>query len=138
MSKMHFYMNNPTAGATDGTEISNNTNVLPLTLTLDASKEETGVAKCAIRCDSGYSISGGASIYGSGDNSAKWQFALDNDFADSDTALNFATWADSIIADNVNSVNSIFWAKATSSSLESPQNDRTVKINGAGLVVSTE
>ena len=138
MAKMHFYMNNPTAGTTDGTEISNNTNVLPLTLTLDASQEQTGVAKCAIRCDSGYSISGGASIYGSGDNSAKWQFALDNDYADSDTALTFATWADSIVADGVSSVNSIFWAKATSSSLESPQNDRTVKINGAGLVVVAE
>ena len=135
---MHFYMNNPTAGDTDGTEISNNTNVLPLTLTLDASQEETGVAKCAIRCDSGYSISGGASIYGSGDNSAKWQFALDNNYADTDTALNFATWQDSIVANGVGSVNSIFWAKATSSSLESPQNDRTVKINGAGLVVVAE
>ena len=135
---MHFYMNNPTAGDTDGTEISNNTNVLPLTMTLDASQEQTGVAKCAIRCDSGYSISGGASIYGSGDNSAKWQFALDNNYTDSDTALTFATWQDSIIANGVNSVNSIFWAKATSSSLESPQNDRTVKINGAGLVVVAE
>ena len=131
-------MNNPTAGTTDGTEISNNTNVLPLTLTLDASQEQTGVAKCAIRCDSGYSISGGASIYGSGDNSAKWQFALDNDYADSDTALTFATWSDSIVADSVGAANVIFWAKATSSSLESPQNDRTVKINGAGLVVVAE
>lgn len=131
-------MNNPTAGGTDGTEISNNTNVLPLTMTLDASKEESKVAKCAIRCDSGYSISGGASIYGSGDNSAKWQFALDNDYADSDTALTFATWGDSIVADSVGAANVIFWAKATSSSLESPQNDRTVKINGVGSVVVAE
>lgn len=138
MAKIHFYMNNPTAGDTDGTEISNNTNVLPLTLTLDASKEESKAAKCAIRCDSGYSISGGASIYSSGDNSAKWQFALDNNFADSDTALTFATWQDSIVAENVGSANVIFWARASSTSLESPQNDRTVKINGSGLVVSTE
>ena len=138
MAKLHFYMNNPTAGDTDGTEISNNTNVLPLTLTLDASKEETQVAKCAVRCDSGYSISGGASIYGSGDNSAKWQFALDNNFLDTETALTFATWQDSIVAGSVGSANVIFWAKATSSSLESPQNDRTVKINGKGLVVVAE
>lgn len=138
MSKIHFYMNNPTTGDTDGTEISNNTNVLPLTLTLDASQEETGVAKCAIRCDSGYSISGGASIYSSGDNSAKWQFALDNNYTDTETALTFATWQDSIVADSVGATNKIFWAKATSSSLESPQNDRTVKINGAGLVVVAE
>lgn len=135
MAKIHFYMNNPTAGDTDGTEISNNTNVLPLTLTLDASKEESKAAKCAICCDSCYSISGGVSIYSSGDNSAKWQFALDNNFADSNTALTFATWQDSIVAENVGSANVIFWARASSTSLESPQNDRTVKINGSGLVV---
>ena len=138
MAHMHFFMNNPTAGSTDGTEISNDTNVLPLTLILDASQEESKAAKCAVRCDSGYSISGGASIYASGNNSAKWQFALDNSYADGDTALTFAVWQDTIVAEGVSSVNSIFWAKATSSSLENPQNDRTVKINGAGLVVSTE
>ena len=138
MAKMHFYMNNPTAGATDGTEISNNTEVLPLTLTLDASKEETGAAKCAIRCESGYSISGGASIYASGNNSDKWQFAIDNNYSSADDAIQFGVWQDTIVANGVSSVNSIFWAKATSSSLENPSNDRSVDIIGAGLVVAAE
>lgn len=138
MSTMHFYMNDPTAGRTDGTEISNGTDVLPLTIMLDASKAENKAAKCAVRCDSGYSLSGGASIYGSGNNSAKWQFANDNNYSDADDAIQFATWQDTIVVDNVSSVNSVFWAKASSTSLDNPSNDRSVKIIGAGLVVATE
>ena len=138
MSIMHFYMNNPTAGTTDGTEISNGTETLPLTLTLDASQEEAKAAKCAIRCNSGYSVEGGASIYGSGTNSAKWQFAIDNNYSTAEDALTFATWQDTIVVDNVGASNVIFWAKASSTSLESPANDRSVDIIGAGLIVSTE
>lgn len=138
MAHIHLYMNNPTANGTDGTEISNGTETLPLTLTLDASKEEAKGAKCAIRCDSGYSISGGASIYGSGTNSAKWQFAVDANYSSAADAITFGTWQDTIIANNVGASNVIFWAKASSTSLESPSNDRSVDIIGTGLVVATE
>ena len=131
-------MNNPTANATDGTEISNGTETLPLTFTLNSSKNETGAAKCAIRCDSGYSISGGASIYGSGTNSSRWAFALDNNYTDATEAVQFATWQDTIVANNVGASNVIFWAKATSSSLDNPSNDRSVDFIGTGLVVATE
>ncbi len=137
MAHIHLFMNNPTADSTDGTEISSNDNSLPLTLILDASQSETKCAKVAVRCDSGYEVESDTSIYFEGTNAAKWQVAEDSDFT-SATALTNALWQNSITISGVDSLNSVFWVKATSASTENPQNDRTVKLVAEGLVVSTE
>lgn len=137
MPHIHLFMNNPTAGATDGTEISSNDNTLPLTLILDASQSETKVAKCAVRCDSGFEVESDTAIYFEGTNAAKWQVAEDDNFT-SETALSNAFWENSIALSDVDSANSVFWVKASSATTENPQNDRTVKLVAEGLVVSTE
>lgn len=120
MAHIHLFMNNPTAGGTDGTEISGGDETLPLAFTLNAANSDTKVEKCAVRCDANYSLQGGASIYAVGDNSDKWQFATDDNFADTDTALNFGLWQSQITLDNVADTNVIFWVKATSSTTEQP------------------
>lgn len=137
MAHIHLFMNNPTAGSTDGTEISGNDNTLPLTFILDASQSETKCAKVAVRCDSGFSVEGDTDIYFEGTNAAKWQVAEDSDFT-SDTALTNALWDSTISISDVATVNSVFWVKATSATTENPQNDRTVKLVAEGLVVATE
>lgn len=138
MAHLHLYMNNPTAGGVDGTEISSGTETLPLSLTLDASQAETKAAKVAVRCDSGYLIDGDTSIYFEGTNANKWQVAADNSYADADTALTYATWASTLTLSNVAATNIIFWVKATSATTENPQNDRTVDLVAEGLVGEAE
>lgn len=138
MALLHLFMNNPTAGGVDGTEISGGDESLPLTFTLDASKAESGAAKCAVRCDSGYSIEGGAKIYAEGASSDTWSFAADNSFTGATDALTNASWQPQLVLSNVASSNVIFWAKATTTTQNTPANDRTVDIIAEGLVVVAE
>lgn len=133
---MHFYMNNPTAGGVDGTQISSGDETLPLSVVLDASKAETKAMKVAIRCDTGFLIEGDTKIYFEGTNASKWQVAADNNYSDATTALNMALWESTLTLSGVSATNSIFWVKASSSTDEDPQNDRTVDIIGEGLVVA--
>lgn len=138
MPLIHLYMNNPTAGTTDGTEISAGDESLPLTLTLDASRAESGAAKCAVRCDTNYSLEGGATIHAIGTNSDTWTFSADNSYTSATDALTNASWQPQIVLPNVASTNVIFWAKATTTTQNTPANDRTVDIVAEGLVVFAE
>lgn len=137
MAHIHLYMNNPTEGGTDGTEISSEDNTLPLTVILDASEAEEKAVKVAVRCDSGFAVNGDTDIYFEGTNAAKWQVAEDNSFT-SDTALTLALWQNTLTIADVAATNIVFWVKATSATTENPQNDRTVKLVAEGLVVATE
>lgn len=135
---LHLYMNNPTAGGVDGTEISSGDDTLPLSVTLDASQSEAKAMKVAVRCSSGYKIDGDTEIYFEGTNAAKWQVAEDSEYADAATALTYASWQSTITLANVAATNVVFWVKATSTSGEDPQNDRTVDLIAEGLVVAAE
>lgn len=84
----HIYMNNPTAGAADGTQVSEDrAQTSPLSVVLNASSAETKVIKCAIRCIDGYKTAGnttitrkywdGSAYKDTGGNISKWQFAPD-------------------------------------------------------------
>ena len=55
---LHIYMNNPTAGSTDGTKVSSGTELAPISVLLDAGKGEQKAVKCAVRCESGFHIDG--------------------------------------------------------------------------------
>ena len=133
---LHLYMNNPTAGATDGTEISSGTETLPISVTLDANQSEAKAVKCAVRCDSGYLVDGNTSIYFEGTNAAKWQVAADNNYSNADTALTMAIWSSTLTLSGVAATNKVFWVKASSTAGEDPQNDRTVDLIAEGLVVA--
>ena len=134
-NQLHIYTNNPTAGKTDGTEASSGTGLIPISVTLDASKAESAAVKCAVRCDDGYKINGDVTVSLKGTSSAKWKLAADNDFADSQSALASAIWQDKITLADVADGNVIFWAKAMSSEDEPPQQDISVSIEAVGKVV---
>ena len=74
-------------------------------------------------------------IYFEGTNAEKWSVAADNNYADADTALTYGTWESTLTLATVAASNVIFWVKATSSTGEDPQNDRTVDLVAEGLVV---
>ncbi len=135
---LRLYMNNPTDGGADGTEISSGDETLPLSVTLDANQSESKALKVAVRCDSGYLVEGDTEIYFEGTNASKWQVAADDSYTDADNALDMAVWSSTLTLSNVAATNTVFWVKATSTSGEDPQNDRSVDLIAEGLVVAAE
>lgn len=84
----HLYMNNPTAGAVDGTKVSeDHAFTAPISAVLNASNNESKLIKLAIRCESGYETVGnvtikklywdGSTTAETGGNLDKWKFAED-------------------------------------------------------------
>ena len=132
---LHIYVNNPTAGSTDGTEVSSGTELAPISVLLDAGKGEQKAVKCAVRCESGFRIDGTLTVKFVGDHADKWKAATDNKYT-AETALESAEWKDSISLSNVADRNTIFWVKAISTADEKPQQDVSVDIQAEGLLVS--
>ena len=132
---LHIYMNNPTAGSTDGTEVSSGTELAPISVLLDAGKGEQKAVKCAVRCESGFHIDGTLTVKFVGEHADRWKVASNNGYT-VDTALESADWKDSIALSNVADKNTIFWVKALSTADEAPQQDTSVDIQAEGLLVS--
>ena len=132
---LHIYMNNPTEGGKDGTEVSSGTELAPISVLLDAGKSEEKAVKCAVRCESGFHIDGALTIKFVGDHADKWKVAMDHNYT-TDTVLTAADWKDEIALSGVGTVNVIFWVKAMSSSDEQPQSDVSVDLQAEGLLVS--
>ena len=132
---LHIYMNNPTEGGKDGTEVSSGTELAPISVLLDAGKGEQKAVKCAVRCESGFHIDGALTIKFVGDHADKWKIALDNKYT-AETALESAEWKDVISLQNVRDTKTVFWVKALSTADEQPQQDTSVDIQAEGLLVS--
>ena len=132
---LHIYMNNPTEGGKDGTEVSSGTELAPISVLLDAGKGKQKAVKCAVRCESGFHIDGALTVKFVGDHADKWKVAMDHNYT-TDTVLTAADWKDEIALSGVGTVNVIFWVKAMSSSDEQPQSDVSVDLQAEGLLVS--
>lgn len=124
MAQFHIYNGSPTAGGTNGTKVSSRNPVYDV---LDSSVPETHAAKCAIRCDSGYSIAS-ASVYFDGSDTSLWALANDNSYANAADALANATWNSEITVTDIGTTNKIFWAKASATLNETPKDDTSVSI----------
>ncbi len=125
-SFINIYSGNPTEGGTDGTVISTDgAQTAPLVVNLDASQNEVKKVKLGIRCESGYITSGDTVIRDNNDTNDRWKFSLSENGA----------YADSItISAAISTVNTIFWAQASSSSLESPTRDTTVSLQVSTVI----
>ena len=117
---INVYTGNPTEGGTDGTIISTDgAQTAPLVVSLDASIEETKKTKLAVRCESGYQTTAGTIIQDNGDTNDHWKLSLTEN----------GTYTDSIVFSNgIDTGNAIFYAQASSSSLESPSRDTSVSL----------
>lgn len=134
MSYIHLYMNNPTAGGTDGIMVSEGTGDNPITIgPLDASEgEESAPVKLAVRCEPGYKTSGTVTIQPVGTSASKWALAPDSNgspgtFLDYGQAMT--------ITDVIGSTNYILWVKARATNDEPPQNDTSVDIQIRATIV---
>ena len=132
---LHIYMNNPTEGGKDGTEVSSGTELAPISVLLDAGKGEQKAVKCAVRCENGFHIDGALTVKFVGDHADKWKVASNNGYT-VETALESAEWKDVISLQNVRDTNTVFWVKAISTADEKPQQDSSVDIQAEGLLVS--
>jgi len=126
---INVYMNNPTVGETDGTAVSSGgTQTAPLVVRLDASTNEVKKTKLAIRCEAGYTTTGNTVIQDNNDTNDRWKFATEENGA----------YADSItLSAAIDTVNTIFWAQASSSSLESPSRDSSVTMRVNTMIQAT-
>lgn len=135
MAYIHMYMDNPTAGATDGVQVSEGTETNPITVgPLDGTTgEESAPIKLALRCEAGYQTYGNTTVTPVGTNADKWALALDNAGAPG----TWGAWgAPLTITDVIGSTNYIIWAKARAVAGEPPQNDTSVDLQISATIVT--
>lgn len=125
---INLYMNNPTAGGTDGTAISTDgTYTAPLTVTLNASTNESKKIRLAIRTEGGYETYGDTTISDSGDTNDRWKLCLTED----------GTYTDSItFTDTITATNTIFWTQASAANSEEPVTDRSVSFEVQAVIIA--
>lgn len=120
---INIYNNNPTQWGTDGTAVTTDGSYgNAIRVNLDAAQSESKIVKLAVRTVTGFSAD---NVYitseTTGDVPQKWSFGLDPD-----DPTSFGT--DLLLADAVDDSNYIFYAKATSSSSETPTTDTSEKL----------
>lgn len=125
---INVYTNNPTEGGTDGTAVSTDGALTaPISFSLDAAKNETKVQKCAIRTETGYITQGTTTISDNNDYDDRLKLCWTED----------GTFADSISTTNpIDSVNTIFYAQASSASIETPTTDTSASFKVTCVIAS--
>ena len=133
MAYIHGYKGDVTSGDTDGTLISEGTELSPIQVgPLNATdNEESAPIKLALRCEAGYLTSGNTTITPVGTSVDKWRLAKDN--AGSPGA--WGSYGASLVINSViTDVNTVFWAQAKATSDEAPSNDNSVDLQIEALI----
>lgn len=126
-----IYKNNPTAGGTDGTAVSQDGSmVAPVTVTLDASQSESQVVKLAVRTETGYETDGNTTLSIDYDSEGHWKLDTSASGSFSSTSITLSS--------TIDDTNTIFYAKASSSSSEGPGRYDTPQIVVQAKIVLTE
>ncbi|MTI85324.1 MAG: hypothetical protein FH756_15845 [Firmicutes bacterium] len=142
-----LYKDNPTAGATDGTRVSENSGAgatSPVSVTLNATNNEiSSPIKLALRCEASYQTTGTTDISlvdsGTG-NASKWALVLKDgtDTQPTQTDIDNATYGGAVsITDVIGTGNYIIWAIAKATDDEDPQNDESVDIQVTATIEAT-
>lgn len=120
MANLHLniYNNNPTYGLDDGTAVSTGDMSNPIAFTLDSSNNEVASDTLAIRCGDSFFTTSTTSIAIVSDTANHWALSWDGE-----------TWGTVItIQERISNTNKTFYVRANSTSSESPQMDRSVKL----------
>lgn len=133
-----LYYNNPTAGLKDGTIISDNGSFTsPLSVTLNATNNESKYVLCAVRTNSGYATVGNTVIDFEGAGKDKWSIAPDNENTE-ETIKSVEFKSSLTITDEIIDKNKLFWVKADSSDDEEPFNDKSVVLKVSCTIKAVE
>ena len=122
---IHVYKDNPSAGCTDGAQVSKGTGFTPVDSgKLNATENEKSAAiKLVLRCEAGYQTSGDITITPTGTTAVKWALAPDNAGA---PGVRGAYGSALTIVSVIGATNTIFWVKAKATSDETLVNDISV------------
>lgn len=121
---INVYQGNPTEGGTDGTAVSTADNFdAPLNFDLDAENNEVKTLKLAIRTEPGYKVTN-CTITDLNDINDRIKVCKTED----------GEFTDSIVFDEITDVNTIFYIKASSTSTEPPQTDKSIKLRYYGTI----
>lgn len=135
MAYIHLYMGNPTAGGTDGTQVSEGTELNPIVVgpLNGTTGEESSPIKLALRCESGFKTYGDTTVQPVGSSASKWALAPDNNGSP-------GTWTSYggtlTISTEIGATNHIIWAKAKADAGESPANDISVDLQINATIVA--
>lgn len=117
---INLYFDNPTDGRTDGTKMSlGDDGSSPLSVIVNASKNERKVVKVALRCEAGYQTDGDTTIWFQGVNADKWSVC----------ATEEGTYGSALIIDNIiEDTNYVFYISGVATKGELPDIDLTTKL----------
>ncbi len=127
MALINLYKDNPSVGMTDGVLVSAGGDFSsPISFTLDAGQNESAVMKLAVRCQTGYQTSGDTIIQDQNDSADRLKLSLTES----------GGWSDSLTFNQtIGATNVVFFLKASSSSSEMPQLDRTASLKVTATLV---
>lgn len=133
---IELLIDNPTAGATDGTPVSQSTQSYPVNVIINAAEANYAIVKAALRCTAGFESSGDVQISFSGGTTRFWGVADDDSYVDAEAAA-LADYDSTLTLQNIGDTNHIIWFKVSTDGTESSVVDTSVKINLYGRVVPT-
>lgn len=133
---IELLIDNPTAGGTDGTPVSQSTQSYPVNVIINAAESNYAIIKAALRCTSGFKSSGDVQISFSGGTTRFWGVAADDSYVDAEAAA-YATYSSTLTLQDIGDTNHVIWFKVSTDGTESSVVDTSVKINLYGRVLPT-
>lgn len=133
--QIKLYTNNPTRGRTDGTLVSESSQLYPVGVIVNTNEANYTIVKAALRCDTGFRSTGDTEIAFEGRTGAMWQAADDDGYISSENAEQ-ATFTNPLIIDKtIGDTNHLIWLKVSSDGEEEAQVDTSVSIHVHGNAV---
>lgn len=117
---INLYVDNPTAGRTDGTLMSlGDDGSSPLSVTVNASKNERKIIPVALRCQTGYKTDGDTTVWVRGANADKYSLCKTED----------GSYGSALVIDElIDDTNYIFYLSVVGTNGELPDIDMTCKL----------
>ncbi len=136
MALLKIYTNNPTAGGTDGTAVSENgalTSPITANVVSSETKEVSEVVTCAMRCDAGYQTNNSFQLK-TVHTSDKTDYTGEN----VKLSLDNTNFSNAItVTEPVGEKNVLFYVKMTAGIGENPVNDTSVQIYHNAMIGAT-
>lgn len=134
---INIYTGTVTDGGKDGDLVSQNQlQTSPVTVSLDAKKNEVKYILCAVRTQKGYKSTKTAISF-VGQTRTKWRIALDAGFKDDKEAKAKGLFKNSLLITNdITDTNTLFWLEISSSDDEKPKKDVSVSIRIDSFIVT--
>ena len=135
---LKLYINNPTAGGTDGTEVSEGglfTNPITATLVTDDTTGASSIITCAARCVSGYQTEGNVELKFQELSGGSY---TDYSGTDYEISADQTTWGNSLtLSSTIGTTNTLFYVRLSRAAASAPVNKKDVFLYHTEVVKAT-